>query len=288
MSTPRTKIKWQLHNYCQAECSYCPISLRGGEEPRHINDYIAIADKLNKHYGSLGRITDWVFNGGELLDTDYFPGFLKTCKEGNGSIEITTSGGRLWMDWWAIEPYVDVLHLSYHYWQNPSLIEYIVDLFLKKGKEIDISVPMRPDFFDDDLARALEIEKKFGLVVGKSVLYKNAHTELGMFPYTDLQLKIMSGEVSLIEERDHHEETTPEQRIEEKFYQNENKFTGQLCNVGIEMLVIGYNGYATGANCNNDSLGNIWENDWMPPTQPQRCTMIACIHQEDQQITKFP
>ena len=288
MSTPRTKIKWQLHNYCRAECSYCPTEIRGGEEPRHINEFTALVKKINSWYNNMGRVTDWVFDGGEVLDTDYFPGLIKECKQGGGTVEITTNGGRLWIDWWAIEPHVDRLNLTYHYWQQHSLIEFVIGLFLKQNKSFAVSVPMRPDFFDEDLDRALRLEEKFNINVGKAALYKNARVELGMYDYTDDQIRIMLGEDFLINYRTPKLPKSPEEKIVEVYHKNDNKFTGQLCNLGIEMLVIAYNGWARGANCKNDSLGFVWEETWTPPSTPQHCTMIACIHQEDQKITKFP
>jgi hypothetical protein len=53
-------------------------------------------------------------------------------------------------------------------------------------------------------------------------------------------------------------------------------------------LTIGAQGWVSGSQCGNTSLGNAWNNGWAPPAVPQRCTMISCIHETDQRITKFP
>ena len=50
------------------------------------------------------------------------------------AITPITNGGTLWMDWWAIEPYVDQVVLTFHYWQNPALMKYIIDVFKEKGE----------------------------------------------------------------------------------------------------------------------------------------------------------
>jgi organic radical activating enzyme len=285
MSNLKTTINWMLHDYCTSECSYCPTRLRGGEQPRGILDYMKVTQKLIDHYDSLGRTIDWTFNGGEPLDMFDFPMMLKLCKERGGNIDLTTNGGKLWLDWWAIEPHIDNLHLSYHYWQNSNLIKFIIQAFQKAGKHIDISVPMRPDHFNEDLKRALDLESEFNIVVSKSILYKEADNNFGMYLYEDQQLRIMQGE-ELVQEHKHQHEITFAERFEEKIISNPS-YTGQLCNLGIEKLNISHTGWVRGSNCNTSQFGNIWEEAFTLPTAPQRCVMVSCIDGSDQQITKF-
>jgi hypothetical protein len=285
MSELKTQITWYLNDYCKSECSYCPIASRGGGLPPATVDYVRITNLLIDHYANLGRTIDWTFDGGEPLDMDGTVRILKLCKEANGNIELRTGGGQLWMDWWAVEPQVDQLRLSYHYWQNPSLIKYIVELFLSKSKPIDVIVPIRPDYFDEDLERALAIEREYKFVVSKSVLYKNAMHDSGIYPYTDDQLDIIQGRKA-VEQKIHFQSTTWYDRYKEK-YNNNPVYTGMRCNVGIERLIINYHGWVAGGDCNNQPLGNIWSEWWAPPKEPQICSMQACVSQADQQITKF-
>lgn len=296
-----TNIFWNLHDHCLAECSYCPTHLRGGQLQYNITDYIDITLKLISHYESLGRKIHWTFNGGEPLDLIDFPMMLKVCDENDGKIVLHTNGGRLWVDWWAMEPRVDVLHLSYHYWQNPSLIKYIIQLFQKKEKEIYVIVPIRPDHFDDDLQRALDIENEFGIIVGKSILYNNAAHNSGMFPYTDDQLMIIKGE-TLVNENRYFKNSTFKERSEKTLVENPS-YTGMRCNTGIDNLYISHLGWASGSNCNNTPLGNLWINNRESasdaeqqqnnlnslklPTTPSICKMIACVSPSDQKIIKF-
>lgn len=284
MSNLRTQISWMISDHCTANCTYCPTRFRGGELPRNILEYLDVTTKMIDHYDSLGRKIDWAFNGGEPLDMFEFPMILKLCKERGGNIDLTTNGGRLWLDWWAIEPHVDQLHLTYHYWQNPKLIQFIIQAFQKANKHIDIMVPIRPDYFDEDLKRALDIEAEFNLVVSKTVLYNEADPVGGMFPYTEQQLRIMRGE-ELVQEQQYYEETTFQERYEDKIKENP-VYTGYLCNVGIEKLVISHLGWMSGSNCNDKPLGNIWTNMQLP-SAPHKCGMRACVDGSDQIITKF-
>ena len=302
MSNLRTRIDWMLHDHCTAECSYCPTRLRGGELPKGILEYMSVTKRIIDHYDSLDRKIDWLFNGGEPLDMFDFPMMLKLCKERGGTIDLTTNGGKLWLDWWAIEPHIDTLHLSYHYWQNPNLIRFIIQAFQKSGKHIDIIVPMRPDHLDEDLKRVIDIETEFNIVVSKSMLYNEADQYFGMYTYTDQQLRIMRGEELIQEhipqeegvvheeitfqEHTHQQEITFAQRQSEKINSSPT-YTGQLCNLGIEKLTISQQGWVRGSTCNTTQFGNIWNDSFTLPTTPARCVMLACVDASDQQITKF-
>lgn len=280
----RTKIHWKLHNHCTAECSYCPARFWGGGTPHEVIRYLEVTQKLITHYKSTGRVIDWTFDGGEPLDMFDFPMILKLCKENNGTIELNTNGGKLWLDWWAIEPHVDFLNLTYHYWQRPTLIKFIIDTFRKKNKPVIVSVPIRPDFFNEDIQRALDVEIQHNIIVGKNVLYNEADPVGGIFPYTESQLRIMGGE-DLVREHLHFKETTFAEQSQEKVDRNPS-FTNMLCNAGIEALKISHDGWATGSDCNNRPLGNIWTGVNLP-SDPHVCCMLACISRSDQLITKF-
>jgi organic radical activating enzyme len=306
MNNLKTIISWTLNDYCKSECSYCPISLRGGDLPSETTDYLRIANLLIESYSKKQqRQIEWIFNGGEPLDMNDIAMFLKLCRTNSRSVTLHTNGGRLWLDWWAIEPYVDHLHLTFHYWQNPALIKYISDTFHSKGKKINISSPIRHDNVQQDLDRVIELEETLGFLITKTILYKEADPSAGMFNYKHEDLKKIDffnkskdqrermlqekipKKVKILEEKIYFEETTWDERYEDT-YNNNPVYTGQLCNAGVEYLNIVAKGWVSGSNCNNQPLGNIWHNGWMPPQGPQTCTMKACVNESDQRITKFP
>lgn len=280
-----TKINWVLTNFCTSNCWYCPSHFKNGSEPKPIDDYLTMCEIIINHYRSMGRNIVWTFDGGEPLDISLFPKLLKICKEHEGIINLTTNGGKLWLDWWAIEPYVDNLNLTYHYWQNPKLIEFIIQTFQKNNKVINITVPIRPEFFDWDIDRSVQIEMKYNILVNKIQLYRDASQIRGLYDYTDDQLRILRGE-SLVDDRRHFEETSHQERSIELVNRSPS-FTGKLCNTGIEMLKIDHLGWVKGSNCGNTHLGNIWHNDFGLPTAPSQCNKIVCTDDEDKQITKF-
>lgn len=280
-----TKIYWNLHNHCRAECSYCPSTYWGGAEPRSINDYMKVLTKIVEHFNSIDYQIQWIFDGGEPLEMHDFPQMLKYCKEHNGIVHLNSNGGRQWLDWWAIEPHIDHLNLTYHYWQNEYLIRYILDVFLKHSKSIGIIVPVRPDYFDWDMERSLKLELEYGIVVSKSQLYKDSSQVRGLYDYTDEQLRIIKGEILVQENINHKEKTFAEKNI--KVVSESPVYLGKLCNTGVERLYITHDGWVSGSICNNSHLGNIWDNTVQLRSSPSICKMLACTNPDDQQITKF-
>lgn len=281
MTNLYTDISWQLSDYCKAECSYCPIYFRGGEYPPENHDYNKIVELLVDHYNNrLNRLIRWNFDGGEPLDLHNLVRVLIKAKGDNNSVTLHTNGGQLWMDWWAVEPAIDNLVLTYHYWQNPSLINYIIDIFKEKNKLITLKMPIRPDYFDEDMQRIYNLEEKKQISVIKVLLYKNASSNNELFPYTDQQFEIVTGTRRVLDTRSY------EKKLEEKIQTNPRYFD-KKCNAGIERLMISQKGFVLGSNCRNRPLGNIWKENWMPPLEPQICLMQACMDSEDQKITKF-
>ena len=284
MSILKTKIIWNLHDYCTAGCTYCPGNLSGGTTPPEIFKYIEVANRLIDHYASLGRKVDWIFNGGEPLEMFDFPEFLKVCKTEESSIVLASNGGKLWMDWWAIEPYISHLSLTYHYWQNPNLIRFIIQLFNKKGKSIDIKVPIRHDYFKEDMARAKAIEEEYGFYGVKQSLYILANTSAGFMNYSKDDLVTLIGQ-PYADQNEEYKTVTFSKRSEE-INNGGPVFSGMKCMGGIETLHIGHTGWVSASQCNNISLGNIWHGLNLP-AGPQICGMQSCIHPEDHSLTKY-
>lgn len=342
----KTIISWTLNDYCKAQCEYCPTHSRGGGLPPEINEYLRVAQLLIDSYRTKqGRSIEWIFNGGEPFDMDYMPQLLKLCRGNSDNLTLHTSGGRLWIDWWAVEPYVDNLVLTFHHWQNPALIKYIVDTFRSKGKSFTISAPIRNNHVQEDIDRVLELEDTIEMLIPKTQLYFNADPSAGMLNYSfdnlqkidffnltkerrtqvleerarwaeeqrrraeELARKIAEAppvpeappvlvpvpppppplmeESPLVEEVIYFQETTWDQRYEDSYNQHPS-YAGQMCNAGVEKLVIGAQGWVSGSNCNNIPLGNVWHPGWMPPQGPQKCGMKSCVDASDQLITKFP
>jgi MoaA/NifB/PqqE/SkfB family radical SAM enzyme len=289
-----TVIHWTLNNYCAAQCDYCPTHSRGGLEPHETADYIRITNLLIEHYTkTLNRQISWVINGGEPLDTNDIAVILKLFKTNGKSVTLHTNGGRLWMDWWALEPYVDHLILTFHYWQNPALIKYIVQTFTAKNKPIQLTAPIRPSHVKEDLARVERLEQEMDYKISKTLLYINGDPSAGLLRYNEDDLRSIDKSngtleegVSSLDQKDYYDSTTWDDRYNDT-YTNNPVYSGQYCNAGIERLYIDANGWVMGSTCNNISLGNIFKS-FNAPQGPQKCGMLACVNSDDQQITKFP
>lgn len=282
----KTKINWELNNYCTGGCTYCPSKFWGGDKPESIANFVNVVTRIIDNYSKMGRTIDWTFTGGEPLEFFDLPEVMKLCNNGGGTIELFTNGGKLWLDWWAIEPHVNKLHLTYHYWQNPNLIKFILQALKRSEKPVNLIVPIRHDFFDDDMNRALDIEQASGYPVSKMPLYKFADHAAGLMDYNEKQLDQLFGVKWVTVNIRNKKPQTFEQRVIE-IIQKSNSYTGKLCNVGIEKLNINASGWVSGSNCTNTHLGNIWDGSFILPNEPQVCKMQACTDGSDQLITKF-
>ncbi len=280
-----TKIQWMLNGFCTAQCSYCPTRYWGGPEPRGILEYVDVAQKFIDHYSvKLGRKIHWVFTGGEPLDMFDFPMLLKQCKDAGGNIELHTNGGKLWMDWWAIEPHVDQLNLTVHYWQNPKLVKFITSTFKNKNKPFKVSSPIRPEQFEQDMSRVAELEQECEITIERALLARDADFNMGLINYTDEQLSTIKGS-EWLEEHKKTKDNLFHENVMARF-EKAPKYPGALCNVGVEVVKINPEGRAAGGDCNTAHLGFIW-GELNLPDGPQHCKMQACMSPEDQLITKF-
>jgi organic radical activating enzyme len=281
----RTDIHWELNNYCTGGCSYCPSRFWGGEKPESITEFVKVARTIIDHYDGLGRKIDWHFSGGEPLEFFDLPEVMKLCKQADGTIELFTNGGKLWLDWFAVEPNVDKLHLTYHYWQNPNLVKFIIQAFQKKSKPFNIMVPIRTDYFDADWSRASELEQEFGIEIKRLPLYKEAAMDQGLYPYTEEQLVRLFGK-EWVEARKQEVPKTF-QEVRQEIISISPSFTGKRCNVGIERLHIGHNGYTYTTDCGIKGCGNVWNGTLDLPKEPTICNRSVCASGADQAITKF-
>jgi len=66
-----------------------------------------------------------------------------------------------------------------------------------------------------------------------------------------------------------------------------NKFNGWTCNAGIESLMINWDGDVHRATCRvGGSLGNIYEDSFVAPSEPVTCDRNFCTCAADIPLTK--
>ena len=279
------EIYWEATNYCKGECSYCPSKYWGKPISRNITEYVIAAQKIIDHYTQLDIDINWNFNGGEPLDFFDFPELLKLCKQKNAQISLESSGGKMWLNWWAVEPYIDNLKLNIHYWQNTNLIKFILQVFEQKNKIVSLHAPIRHDHFKTDLQRIYEIEKELNVKIKKFPLYINNEYIAGLYPYSETQLKIFFDDEYLGSTINFEKNMTFAEKYQFSI-DSSPSYTGLHCNVGLENLYIDSEGWMNGSHCGNTTFGNIFENHHLPQ-KSQVCKMISCISDRDQKITKF-
>lgn len=281
----QVEIYWEVTNYCKGECSYCPSKFWGKPISKSITEYITAAKNIIEHYEKLGIEIRWHFNGGEPLDFFDFPELLKLCSQHSSSINLESSGGKMWLNWWAVEPYITHLKLNIHYWQNLNLIKFIIQVFKEKNKKINICAPIRHDYFDIDLQRVKDIENEFNIKIKKFPLYLNNEYIAGLYPYTKTQLEVFFDKEYIGKTLDFKKNMSFAEKNQVAMTSNPS-YTGWKCSTGLENLYIDSEGWMNGSHCGNTSFGNIFASFELP-IEPQVCKMISCISDRDQKITKF-
>jgi MoaA/NifB/PqqE/SkfB family radical SAM enzyme len=69
---------------------------------------------------------------------------------------------------------------------------------------------------------------------------------------------------------------------------HQNKFNGWTCNAGIESLMINWDGDVHRATCRvGGSLGNIYQGDFVVPSEPVTCDRNFCTCAADIPLTKY-
>jgi len=67
-----------------------------------------------------------------------------------------------------------------------------------------------------------------------------------------------------------------------------NKYKDWSCNAGIESLMINWDGEVHRATCRvGGSLGNIYDDTFVAPSEPVRCDRNFCTCAADIPLTKF-
>ena len=140
------KIIWNFSGSCNNDCWYCHSTFRNYPYYKTTEEYLHVIDLIQNHgQRSLIPKMNWKFKGGEPLQFTNFNILLKQIKTKDSHITIETSGGNSWFDILEVSGNVDELILTHHYWQNETVLDYLIDFMQEQDKKIKVFVPMLPD-----------------------------------------------------------------------------------------------------------------------------------------------
>jgi organic radical activating enzyme len=288
------QIIWQISGGCTNECWYCLPKYRNNPDFKTIEEYLAVVDKL-QNYGQRASIPEinWKFEGGEPIQFPNFNILLRQVKSKPGKVSIETSAGNSWFDILGVVDYLDAMTLTHHYWQDVTVLDYIIDLSKERNIELDIIVPLLPGKIKEN--RSL-IQKYQGLGV-------NIREQLLVNEYGSMTKDYSWRDINLIQGRPEDWEPEPPpptpapvpsqvvptppvvkpdpKWVDPRMSNGNPSYTGKPCWAGVDWLYINSKGFAKGSECNGRNLGNVFDAEWTPPDSAFSCPMLFCQHGSD-------
>lgn len=278
------KVEWNLGKRCNYDCSYCPSSIHDNSSPHtDIEILKATVDKLM----TLGKPIRLSFTGGEPTVHPKFKELIKYCNHVGVSWISVTTNGTLPYEFYAsldIDQLVFSIHLEYDWKRVFNTIESVVDLAKTR---VIAQIMAHHDHMD-------------------AVMQLRAKCLLAEIPSTVRRIRWTQGDHDLFDDLRYHpdhlnwikeQEATVQGNCvidgEQIIHANDviklhlNKYKDWTCNAGIESLMINWDGEVHRATCRvGGSLGNIYENTVVIPSDPVICTRDWCTCAADIPITK--
>jgi len=279
------KIEWNIGKRCNYDCSYCPASIHDNSSPHtDIEILKATVDKLT----TLGKPIRLSFTGGEPTVHPKFAELIKYCNhKGINWISVTTNG-TLPYEFYAslnVDQLVFSLHLEYDWQRVYNTMSKIADR--------------------TNLRLVAQIMCHHDHMLSARTIFARCLTD--HIPATLRRIRWTQGDHDLFDDMRYHpddlnwikqQEATVEGNCviddTKVIHANDviklhlNKYKGWTCNAGIESLMINWDGDVHRATCRvGGSLGNIYEGNFVAPSEPVTCDRNFCTCAADIPLTKF-
>ncbi len=291
-------VDWMLGNSCSYACSYCPKALHDGSVRWQTADAVlAFYDLLHRHYvHHRGRRVWLQFTGGEPTMHPRIIPLLEAATERGFSVSLISNASRTLRFWQRITPHLNSVILTYHneFAELPHFLE--VGSLLAGQMPVHINVTMRPDHFDRTLQEATALRQA---MPSASITLKPLRIgfDAVLFDYTPEQLAVMNsglpatGPVQGAMPRGTMTAQGPglppqKVRANEFMIRAENRWSGFLCNAGLESLRVKGDGGVTRAVCSvGGEIGRLG-GEIALPAAPVLCNAGVCACVADILITK--
>jgi len=278
------KVEWNIGKRCNYDCSYCPASIHDNSSP-HTNIEVlkSAVDKLVL----LGKPIRLSFTGGEPCVHPKFLELVKYCKHvGVTWISVTTNGTLPYEFYAALEvdQIVFSIHLEFDWKRVFNTVESVVDLTNKK-------VIAQIMAHHDHMPAVLQLRARCLLAHIPNTVRRIRWTEGDHDLFDDMRYN--ANDLNWLKEQEATVEGNCVIDDTKVIHANDviklhlNKYKGWTCNAGIESLMINWDGDVHRATCRvGGSLGNIYEGNFVAPSEPVRCDRNFCTCAADIPLTK--
>jgi organic radical activating enzyme len=287
----KSAVFWELSRYCTFDCLYCPSSQKNGSIDQPTENYRRTVNLLQDALYSHVDQINWVIRGGDPLIFPNIGSLISTMKSKPSRVEFNTSGGDNWFDLMSIIDNIDYIKLTIHYWQNPSVTNFILDhsrtTLITKG---EIFVPLYPGKIIESRDYIKEL-KASGFRVSEQIL-RDSNFLNYWEGYSQSDINLIEGrqaDQDPVKYEIKYDIKQSEPVIPDSTYvdlsvppaDDSPSYTGKTCYAGIDYLEIDHKGFVSGSKCRGRTMGNIFEEGWKPEYQPFACPMLFCREIED-------
>jgi len=278
------KVEWNIGKRCNFDCSYCPAEIHDNHSPHtDIEILQRTVDKLSNIQKPL-RIS---FTGGEPCVHPQIANLFEYTRNAASWINVTTNGTRK-AEWYAKQP-LDHIVFSIHFetadWERHLL--NIIDTHKLVDIPIQVNVMAHHEHMESVKFAAMLLQNHKIKYVIRRIRWTEKHDWFDDMRYTSEDLDwILSKEATSL----------PNCEVDNEYYihandiikKHQNQFKGWQCNIGLESLMINWNGEVHRATCRvGGSLGNIYTGSFEIPKNPITCSRDWCTCAADIPITKF-
>lgn len=269
------------------DCTYCPSFIHDNSSP-HTN--IDVLKNTVDSLVSIGKPLRISLTGGEPTVHPKIDDLLEYMYLSRVSrVNVTTNGTRT-VDWYKDQPvsqYVFSLHFEFDGWDK--IVEKILKLNLVWDHDILVHVMAHHDYMDRVKYAVTRFEEEKVPYAVRRVRWNDDISDRDSFndsKYTDPDLNwVLSKDatvkpnVIVDDEKLYHANDIIKLHL--------NKYKGWQCNIGLESLMINWDGEVHRATCRvGGSLGNIYTNTFIQPRDCVTCSRESCTCAADIPITK--
>ena len=287
------KVEWNLGKRCNYDCSYCPSAIHDNYSPHTDIEILKRAvDKLLL----LPKPVRLSLTGGEPCVHPHIEQLIRYIKEKNMWLSITTNGTRkpLWYEMQQVDQYVFSLHFEYDW---PTIL-YTIKTVAERSNGIGIvvNVMCHQDKMKD-VRTASQIlygfDIKFNLrrvrwTEGDHDLFDDMRYDQNDLDWILQYDSTVQPNTLIYYHRDKDGDEIKQYHANDVIKKHLNQYKDWTCNIGLESLMINWDGEVHRATCRvGGSMGNIYNGTFNIPTEPITCTRNYCTCAADIPITKI-
>lgn len=284
------KVEWNLGKRCNYNCTYCPDAIHDNYSMHtHIHILESAVDRLCE----IGKPVRISLTGGEPCVHPDIEDLLDYFKRKSISwVNLTTNGTRGHHWYLKNEIYLNHLVFSLHFehdWQR--VVKTILKFYDCTERDFFVNLMAHHNHMDDVRSTATKF-KELGI---KYAVRRIRWTEGDQNVFDDLRYDGKDLEWVLKQEATAHSNCIVDKdrssvkhiHASDVIKLHLNQFRGWNCNIGLESLMINWDGEVHRATCRvGGTLGNIYQGTFVVPKEPVVCTRDWCTCAADIPITK--